>query len=86
MKYLFEQAPAKWVALIQAAVALAAVFVDGLPQEAVVTLIIAATGLGFHAQKIENEKTYDAFLVDPNFSAPVKKAAVKKAAPKKTVK
>lgn len=78
MKYLFEQAPAKWVALIQAVVALLAVFVDGLPEEAVVTLILAATGLGFHAQKLEDEKTYDAFLVDPEI-----KKAVKKAAPKK---
>jgi hypothetical protein len=78
MKYLFEQAPAKWVAFIQAAVALAAAFIDGLPEEAVVALIIAATGLGLHAQKVEDEKTYDAFLVDPEI-----KKAVKKAAPRK---
>lgn len=66
MKYIIEKAPAKWAALVQALVALVAAYVDGLPQEAIVALIFAATGLGFAAQKVEDSKTYDAFLVDPN--------------------
>jgi hypothetical protein len=70
VKYFIEKAPAKWAALVQALVAVVAVFVDGLPVEAVVTLILAATGLGFAAQKIEDEKTYDAFLVDPEIKKP----------------
>ena len=84
MKYFIEKAPARWAAFVQAFVALVAVYVDGLPQEAIVALILAAAGLGEVAQKIEDSKTYDAFLVDPEVKKPVKKVAAKKvAAPRK---
>ena len=75
MKYLIEKAPARWAALIQALVALVAVYVDGLPVEAVTLLILAAAGLGEFAQKIEDSKTYDAFLVDPEIKKPRAKKA-----------
>lgn len=67
IKYTLHQAPAKWVALLQAVVALVAFYVENFPQAAVIALITSVTGLGFVAQKVEDEKTYDAFLVDPNF-------------------
>jgi hypothetical protein len=54
---IFKKAPASWAAVIQAAVALVAVYVDNLPQEAILALITAVTGLGFAAQKVENSKT-----------------------------
>lgn len=66
IKYTLHQAPAKWVALLQAVVALIAFYVENFPQAAVIALITSVTGLGFVAQKVEDEKTYDAFLVDPN--------------------
>lgn len=66
IKYTLHQAPAKWVALLQALVALIAFYVENFPQAAVIALITSVTGLGFVAQKVEDEKTYDAFLVDPN--------------------
>ncbi len=83
MKYFIEKAPARWAAFVQALVALVAVYVDGLPQEAVLALIFAAAGLGEVAQKIEDSKTYDAFLVSPEVKAPIKKVAVKKAVARK---
>lgn len=66
MKYVFEQAPARWVAFIQALVVLVAAFVKDLPVEAVVTIIVTLVGLNEYVQKVEDGKTYDAFLVDPN--------------------
>jgi hypothetical protein len=66
IKYTLHQAPAKWVALLQAVVALIAFYVDNFPQAAVIALITSVTGLGFVAQKVEDTKTYEAFLVDPN--------------------
>lgn len=66
IKYTLHQAPAKWVALLQAVVALIAFYVDNFPQAAVLALITSVTGLGFAAQKVEDAKTYEAFLVDPN--------------------
>jgi hypothetical protein len=66
MKYKFEQAPARWVAFIQALVVLAAAYVQDLPVEAVVTIIVTLLGLNEYVQKVEDAKTYDAFLVDPS--------------------
>jgi hypothetical protein len=57
MLELFKKAPASWAAVIQAAVALVAVYVHDLPQEAILALITAVTGLGFAAQRVENSKT-----------------------------
>lgn len=63
MKFYLKN-PAQWAGIIQAAVALLAVYID-IPVEAVLALIAAATGLSFHAQKVENEKTVSALWTDP---------------------
>ena len=60
-----KKAPVSWAAVIQAVVALVAVYVPDLPQAAVLALITAVTGLGFAAQRVENIKTLDAFYADP---------------------
>lgn len=64
MKF-FEKSPAAWAGVIQAAVTLAAVYIDGLPVEAVLGLIAAATGLSLGAQRVENQKTEVALWSDP---------------------
>ena len=61
----FGKAPAVWAGLIQAAVALIAVYIPDLPTEAVLAFIAAATGLSFTAQKVENGKTLAALYSDP---------------------
>ncbi len=61
---LYLRNPARVAGLVQAIVALLAVYVD-IPVEAVLTLIAAATGLSFHSQKVENEKTESALWTDP---------------------
>lgn len=66
MKNLFVRNPAAWAGLVQAVVALAAVYVKDLPVEAVLGLIAAATGLSFGAQRVENEKTHAALWTDPS--------------------
>lgn len=63
MKFYLKN-PAQLAGLIQAIVALVAVYID-IPVEAVLGLIAAATGLSFHAQKVENEKTESALWTDP---------------------
>ena len=63
MKFYLKN-PAQWAGLIQAVVALVAIYVE-IPVEAVLGLIAAATGLSFHAQKVENEKTLSALWTDP---------------------
>ena len=63
---LFEKSPAVWAGVIQAVVALAAVYVKDLPVEAVLGLIAAATGLSFGAQRVENAKTEAALWTDPS--------------------
>jgi hypothetical protein len=65
MKFTFGKAPAAYAGLIQAIVAVVAVYVPSLPQEAVLGLIAGATGLSFHAQKRENDKTIAALYTDP---------------------
>lgn len=60
----FKKSPAAWAGIIQAALALVAVYVPGLPQEAVLAFIAAATGLSFQSQKIENQKTEAALYTD----------------------
>lgn len=67
MKVPFKigKAPAAWAGLIQALVAVVAVYVPELPQEFILGLIAAATGLSFGAQKVENQKTIAAFFTDP---------------------
>lgn len=60
----FEKNPAAWAALVQAGIALAAVYVQ-LPTEALTAFILAALGLGVHAQKMENRKTEAALFTDP---------------------
>lgn len=59
------KAPAASAGLIQAIVTLIAVYVPGLPQELVLGLIAASTGLSFGAQKAENNKTVAALYTDP---------------------
>lgn len=59
------KAPAAWAGLVQAVVALIAVYVPDLPQELVLGLIAGATGLAFGAQKAENGKTLAALYTDP---------------------
>ena len=61
----FQKSPASWAAVIQAAVALVAVYVPTLPQAAILALITAVTGLGFAAQHVENGKTEAALWTDP---------------------
>ena len=61
----FSKSPAAWAGLIQAAIALIAVYVPNLPQGAILAFVAAATGLSFQAQKIENQKTEAAFFADP---------------------
>lgn len=65
IKLPFGKAPAAYAGLIQAIVALVAVYVPDLPQELVLGLIAAATGLSFGAQKAENTKTVLALYSDP---------------------
>lgn len=62
---VFKRNPASWAAVIQAAVALAAVYVEGLPVEAILALVTAVTGLGFVAQRVEHDKTIAAYWTDP---------------------
>ncbi len=62
---VFKRNPASWAAVIQAAVALVAVYVKELPVEAVLALITAVTGLGFAAQRVEHDKTIAALWTDP---------------------
>lgn len=59
------KAPAAWAGLVQAIVALVAVYVPELPQELVLGLIAGATGLSLGAQKAENNKTIAALYTDP---------------------
>lgn len=59
------KAPAAWAGLVQAIVALVAVYVPDLPQELVLGLIAGATGLSLGAQKAENSKTIAALYTDP---------------------
>lgn len=59
------KAPAAYAGLVQAIVALVAVYVPSLPTELVLGLIAAATGLSFGAQKAENTKTVLALYSDP---------------------
>lgn len=61
---LYLRNPARVAGVVQAVVALLAVYVD-IPVEAVLALIAAATGLSFHSQKVENEKTESALWTDP---------------------
>jgi predicted branched-subunit amino acid permease len=61
----FQKRPASWAAVIQAVVALVAVYVPTLPQAAVLALITAVTGLGFAAQRVEDGKTEAALWTDP---------------------
>lgn len=61
----FQKSPAAWAGLIQAAIALVAVYVPNLPQGAILAFVAAATGLSFQAQKIENQKTEAALFTDP---------------------
>ena len=58
------KAPASWAAVVQAVVALVAVYVPSLPQGAILALITAVTGLGFAAQRVENNKTLTALFAD----------------------
>ncbi len=62
---VIKKSPASWAAVIQAVVALVAVYVPDLPQAAILTLITAVTGLGFAAQGVENKKTKAAYFSDP---------------------
>lgn len=59
------KAPAAYAGLVQAIVALVAVYVPSIPQEVVLGLIAGATGLSFGAQKAENGKTIAALYTDP---------------------
>lgn len=59
------KAPAAYAGLVQAIVALIAVYVPNLPVEVVLGLIAGATGLSFGAQKAENIKTVLALYSDP---------------------
>lgn len=61
----FNKSPASWAGMIQAAIALIAVYVPNLPQGAILAFLAAATGLSFQAQKIENQKTEAALYTDP---------------------
>lgn len=65
MVKLFKRNPASWAAVIQAVVALVAVYVPDFPEAAVLTLIGAVTGLGFVAQKVEHGKTVAAYYTLP---------------------
>lgn len=62
---MFKRNPARWAAVIQATVALVAVYVQDLPTEAILALVSAVTGLGFYAQHVENQKTVAALWTDP---------------------
>lgn len=62
---VFQKSPASWAAVIQAVVALVAVYVPSLPQAAILALVTAVTGLGFVAQRVENGKTEAALWTDP---------------------
>lgn len=64
----FNKSPAAWAGIIQAAMALVAVYVPNLPQAAILAIIGAATGLSFHSQKVENQKTHSALWTDPEDS------------------
>lgn len=59
------KAPAAYAGLVQAIVAIVAVYVPSLPQELILALIAGATGLSFGAQKAENTKTVLALYTEP---------------------
>lgn len=62
---MYLRNPAAWAGVIQAIVALVATYVKGLPVEAILGLIAAATGLSFHAQRVEDAKTDTALYTEP---------------------
>lgn len=64
MKFYFKN-PAAVAAFVQTAVALVAVYVKDLPTETLTAFILAALGIGIHAQKVENSKTTAALFTDP---------------------
>lgn len=64
----FNKSPAAWAGIIQASMALVAVYVPNLPQVAILAIIGAATGLSFHSQRVENQKTESALWTDPEDS------------------
>lgn len=64
MKITFTKNPAAWAGVIQAIISLVAVY-KPIPVEAILAIIAAATGISFHAQRIENQKTEAALWTDP---------------------
>ncbi|MEU9603720.1 hypothetical protein [Streptomyces sp. NPDC048057] len=58
--------PAKTLGLVSALLALLAVYVPGLPQEAILGVVATALLGGYQAQKIENRKTEEALEETPD--------------------
>ncbi|MEU3599680.1 hypothetical protein ABZ714_13280 [Streptomyces sp. NPDC006798] len=58
--------PAKTLGLVSALLALLAVYVPGLPQEAILGVVATALLGGYQAQKIEDRKTEEALEETPD--------------------
>lgn len=61
MEY-FKDNPAKVLGVASALLALAAVYIPGLPQEAILAVVAVLIGGGLHAQKVEDQKTDEALM------------------------
>lgn len=58
---LAREHPARLYSIAAAAVTLVALYVPGLPQEAILGLVAALLGAGEVTQRVENSKTAEAF-------------------------
>jgi len=66
MKDFIRKNPVRVSAFVSSAVTLVLAIVNpDLPAEQAVILILSLIGLGEYAQRVENEKTVEALLVDP---------------------
>lgn len=67
MKDIIRKNPVRVAAFVSSAVTLLLTIVNpDLPAEQAVILILSLLGLGEYAQRVENDKTIEALLVDPN--------------------
>lgn len=67
MQDFIRKNPVRVAAFISSAVTLLLTIVNpDLPAEQAVILILSLLGLGEYAQRVENDKTIEALLVDPS--------------------
>ncbi|MEU5299701.1 hypothetical protein ACH4YO_08195 [Streptomyces noursei] len=61
----FKENPAKALGLVSALLALLAVYIPGLPQEAILGVVATALFGGYQVQKVEDQKTEEALAETP---------------------